>query len=204
MDKSEIVPSQRRTVIIISNDKIGGLAYRVVCCKFDPIIYIDKSTSTKRFLKLCRKGRIPLNLMVKMLISELLRSGKRPPRKLNGIKNNDDLKTVLESVKPLKLILFRAGLIVNKNLINLGYKILNIHCSSLPDYGGLGTIQKALNDKSYKQEATLHTVTQGIDRGEIINTEPYCLEPKKSYLWNEDTAYKAGIRLLEKTLGMIK
>ena len=55
-------------------------------------------------------------------------------------------------------------------------------------------------EKSYYQKATLHRLIETIDSGEVISEIDYKLDPKKSYLANENIAYSAAIKLLIKTL----
>ena len=83
------------------------------------------------------------------------------------------------------MFLFRAGLIINKKVIDTGVKILNTHCARLPQYGGLASISRALKNKDYNQKATLHQVTKKIDSGIIFNELPYELSASKSYFENE-------------------
>ena len=77
-------------------------------------------------------------------------------------------------------------------------KILNIHCAKIPEYGGIGVLDRALNDKAYNQEATLHIITERIDEGEVITVEPYKLQESLSYRENENIAYDAGIKLFNR------
>ena len=79
-----------------------------------------------------------------------------------------------------------------------GIKILNIHCAKIPEYGGIGVLDRALNNKAYKQEATLHIITERIDDGEIVAVEPYELKKNISYKANEEIAYSAGTQLFKK------
>ena len=124
------------------------------------------------------------------------RPGNKPPSNAPFVKSNSDLSLIIDSKKPSEVILFRAGLIIKSSLLNKGVKILNIHCTRLPDYGGIGTISRALRDRQYYQEATLHIVTSRIDEGEVIKTLQYKLEPSSCYCSNEMVAYQAGLTLL--------
>jgi methionyl-tRNA formyltransferase len=53
---------------------------------------------------------------------------------------------------------------------------------------------------AWEQQATLHRVTREIDRGEIVATRSYRLDPRLSYRRNEDRAYEAGMELLLEVL----
>lgn len=77
---------------------------------------------------------------------------------------------------------------------------MNIHCAKVPEYGGLGSIERAIKNRALEQYATLHQVTTTIDKGEIFDLEPFYLDAQKSYCFNENTAYEAGLRLLSRTV----
>ena len=135
-----------------------------------------------------------------MFLAEILRKGNKPSKNISTVKSNKTLIEIIKKNNYEKIILFRAGLIVNKRVINSGINILNIHAASFPNFTGIGSINKALKEKSYYQKATLHRLIETIDSGEVISEIDYKLDPKKSYLVNENIAYSAAIELLVKTL----
>jgi folate-dependent phosphoribosylglycinamide formyltransferase PurN len=98
------------------------------------------------------------------------------------------------------LILFRAGLVVNKSVLEAGVPVFNIHAATVPSYGGIGSINRAIKDRAYEQFASLHVVTTQIDKGRVVDRVGYRLHPKFSYCQNEDVAYRAAQRLLLKTV----
>ena len=188
------------TLVIIGNDKIGGQALKKIHnCKEIEIV-CDKSTNIKRVIKLLRSKKLSISLVLKMFLAEILRKGEKPNKNILTIKSNNNLVEILKKNNYEKVILFRAGLIVNKKVIDTGINILNIHAASLPDFAGIGSINKALIKKAYCQKATLHRLIETIDSGEIISEIDYKLDPNKSYLANENIAYSAAIKLLFKTL----
>ena len=134
-----------------------------------------------------------------MFVAELFRR-KWPAKKLPYINSNDTLRQYIINNKIDKIFLFKAGLIINKQILNLGVKVYNVHVTSLADYPGLGTIARALHHKSLSQTACLYRVEQGIDTGDVIDFEPYLLNPSSNYMENENMAYNAGIRLMYRTL----
>ena len=73
-----------------------------------------------------------------------------------------------------------------------------MHCASLPQYGGLASIYRALRDKNYDQKVCLHGVTDKITQGKLLLQEPYQLKPKRGYKVCEDIAYRSGFNLLKK------
>ena len=134
-----------------------------------------------------------------MALAELLR-----PRVSIGsypsVRSNRELRQILEEQKIDTVYLFRAGLIINRALIESGVDLLNIHCADVPEYAGLAALARALEDGALEQNAVMHRVTESIDGGEVLDREPYTLDAKRWYFQNEMTAYKAGIRLLFRQL----
>lgn len=191
---------QKKVLLIVGNDKIGRKLLANLNVNDSIVIYLDKSSSLKRVIKLIKRGSLSIWLIVKMFWADLLRKNYPSPD-LPAIYKNGDLIKVMSEIENLdKVYLFRAGLIISKKTLAAFPRIYNVHCGRLPDYGGLGIIQRALNDRAYDQCATLYQVTVSIDDGEIFDTEPYRLDPKRSYKYNEDSAYDAGIKLFGRIL----
>ena len=188
------------TLIIVGNDKIGGKALQKIKNFSGIEVFCDRSTNIKRVIKLLRRKKLTILLVFKMFFAEILRKGEKPKKNIPTIKSNKTLLELLKKNNYEKVILFRAGLIVNKQVIETGINMLNIHAASLPDFAGIGSIEKALVKKAYCQKATLHKLIESIDSGEVISELDYKLDPQKSYLDNEDIAYSAAIKLLVKTL----
>tara|TARA_Y100001978_G_C23561609_1_gene369588 strand:- start:69 stop:644 length:576 start_codon:yes stop_codon:yes gene_type:complete len=188
------------TLVIIGNDKIGGKALKAIHKCKNIEIYCDRSTNIKRLIKLLKRKKISIFVILKMLLAEILRKGNKPNKNIFTIKSNQTLLEIIKKNNYEKVILFRAGLILNKKVIDFGVNILNIHAASLPNFAGIGAINKALTEKVYQQKATLHRLIETIDSGEIISEIDYRLDPNKSYLANENIAYSAAIKLLVKTL----
>lgn len=187
-------------LLVLGNDKIAGLAYAKLLKLNELTILIDKSTNSKRILKLLQNKRIRLSLVFKMFWAELRRNGSKPPSHLSSIYSNNDLCRQLQKSSYEKVYLFRAGLIINESVLKLGLRILNVHAAKIPEYGGIGSINRALKDRAYEQCASLHVVTTEIDQGEVLDREPYILNQSQSYLKNEEIAYNAAISLLARSL----
>jgi methionyl-tRNA formyltransferase len=189
-----------KNLIILGNDKIAGGLSQQISNHESCVVYVDKSTNLSRVLKLLRRRIISPFLLAKMAVCELLRKGVRPSASLPSICNNDELLRAIELYKPDRLVLFRAGLIVNRSVIAKGVPVFNIHAAIVPDYGGIGSIDRAIKDKAYEQFASLHVVTTRIDEGEVIDRVAYRLNPSCSYCQNEGFAYLAAQQLLLKTI----
>ncbi len=191
-----------KTLLILGDDNITApIKNNSALDNPDILVSIDKSTNLYRVIKLVLSKSISPALIVKMIICNL-RRGSVPSKRNNfiQIKSNKELLDVIEEHKPSRIVLFRAGLIISKKVISSNIPLLNIHCAKIPEYGGIGSIQRALNDKAVNQFATLHQVTTTIDKGKVFDEEPFTLNLKKSYCYNENEAYSAGTTLLYRTL----
>ena len=188
-------------LLIVSNDKLGRkLINKLEEKKVDITIVYDQSSNLKRVIKLITRGVVKLPIFLKMYLAEL----KRKDFKVNGdydsIKTNQELIALLYNNSISEVYLFRAGLIINKKVIDTGVKLLNTHCAKVPLYGGLGSIPRAIRSGDYEQNATLHQVTEKIDSGIIYNELRYKMLSNNSYFKNEEIAYNSGIEMLVKWL----
>ena len=189
-----------KTLLVVGADKISLNAITSFRQSDALSIYVDRSTNIHRISRLLLRRRLALTLLLKMLYCEARRRGGARSGMYSSIRSNVQLVRIIEEEVPMRIVLFRAGLIINKAVLSLGVPVMNIHCARLPEYGGLGSINSALRAGSYQQNATLHRVTESIDAGAILETEPYLLDPASSYCENEARAYAAGARLLRRIL----
>jgi len=191
----------KRTLILVGNDKIGKRSYLKISSKeFDLSSFdftMDASTSIFRIYRLIKNRRITLRCFFIISFSEVMRKNAPPLKYANKIRSNEDLHNLIRKNSYGRVILFRSGLVINRKNLSLGVPFFNIHCASIPEYAGLCSIYRALKDGALNQQCCLHLVTTKIDdSSEILDTEPYILDQDRSYFWNEETAYEAGIRLL--------
>ena len=143
-----------KTIIVVGNDKIGGSALQALngySGSEKNSYYVDQSTNVRRLRKIISNGSLSVPLLGKMVLCEKLRSGHKPLKSTPVIRSNKDLAEIIRKKRPKEVILFRAGLIINSEVLSQGVKILNTHCARLPDYGGIGSIARALKDKEYNQ-----------------------------------------------------
>lgn len=185
-----------KTLIILGNDKIGGAAFERLSFFQSLSIMIDQSSNLTRVFELIRKKKIGIQLFIKMILAELMRSGSKPPNSLPSISSNAQLLERIKKECFQKIILFRAGLIIRKSVIETGIQIFNVHAARVPEYGGIGSINRALQDEVFDQFACFHRVTDKIDVGEVLDIESFTLSSDKPYYVNEDIAYAAATRLL--------
>jgi methionyl-tRNA formyltransferase len=186
-------------LLVIGNDRIARSFMRGRTLPPNTELVIDRSTSITRVFRLVRRGSLTPEVVLRMAWAEFRRPDPGP---VEGpeVRSSGDLTIMAKRRKPSEILLFRAGIIVRPDLLSLGIPVYNLHSARLPEYGGLGTIFRALTDGAYDQQATLHRVNEKIDAGEVLDTEPYRLDPKLSYGANEAIAYAAGMKLLDRTL----
>jgi methionyl-tRNA formyltransferase len=189
-------------MLVVGNDKLGRRLLARLGDPVDQLVVFDQSTDLQRVWKLLRRRSLQLSWVIQMAWAEWQRPDTSV-RSRPAIVSNEDLLRLIQAEQLTRIYLFRAGLIVNRKVLESGVEVLNIHCARLPAYGGLGSIARALVAGDYVQEATLHRVTKRIDEGEVLATEPYQLQKTLSYRENEDRAYAAGIELLYKELAML-
>ena len=107
-----------RTLIILGSDKIAGsAAAKIDKMQEDSKIVIDRSTNFLRVKKLLQSGALSPILVCKMACCEVMRRDKRPSMNLQGISSNSELLKVIIEFEPDRLILFRAGLIISKKIL---------------------------------------------------------------------------------------
>lgn len=189
-----------KTLLILGNDKISAQVHASLPLDERLVVAIDHSTNAGRVLRLLRRGSLTLRLVAQMFWCELCRSAPRGSSMGESVASNGDMVRLINRYAPQRVVLFRAGLIINRAVLATGVPIMNIHCAKVPEFGGIGSIARALRDHAYQQCATLHQVTETIDSGVVFDTEAYELDPDRSYCENEDKAYAAGYCLLLRTL----
>ena len=187
------------TFLILSDDRYN----RNIINKNDfknTLIIIDKSNSFMRIIRLLLKRKLDLILVLKMFCAELYRKKSTLEQKVSIIRTNQDLIKLYSTFKPENIFLFRTSLILRGKILESGVNLYNIHCASLPDFGGLGAINRAINERKFNQNATMHVVSEKVDEGLIIDIEQFELNEKLSYRENEEISFDAGLNMLKRHL----
>jgi methionyl-tRNA formyltransferase len=187
-------------LLVVSDDYWGARAEAIATSYSDVAVAIDRSGGAGRALRLVLRGSIPLAAAMNMFVAAHLLPSMRPKTQ-QSFASNRELQDIAANQRASHIILFRAGLIVSGATL-VGYKVTNVHCADLNAFGGLASIWRALNAGAMKQCATLHQVTDQIDVGTVLDTEPYVLNRHSSYSNNERAAYEAGLRLVDRTLSL--
>ncbi|MCP4876329.1 MAG: phosphoribosylglycinamide formyltransferase [Gammaproteobacteria bacterium] len=91
------------------------------------------------------------------------------------------LQHYLESVNPDYIVLAGFMRILSPAFINaFKHRIINIHPSLLPDYKGLNTHQRVLDNGEKQHGVSIHLVTSELDAGPIIMQASYPVLPGNS------------------------
>src|SRR6202034_3807751 len=85
------------------------------------------------------------------------------------IKNNPELRSRLEAIRPDAIIVVAYGRIIPDWMLNLPrWGNLNLHASLLPKYRGAAPIQWAVANGETVTGATTMRIDQGLDTGDIL------------------------------------
>ena len=104
----------------------------------------------------------------------------------------ESLATRIYEINPKLIVLAGFMKVLSPQFVRLFRgKILNIHPSLLPQYPGLNTHQRVLEDKKKIHGVSVHLVTEDLDGGPVIAQDSV-------YVLPEDTAESLAERVLER------
>ena len=104
----------------------------------------------------------------------------------------ESLATRIYEINPKLIVLAGFMKVLSPQFVRLVRgKILNIHPSLLPQYPGLNTHQRVLEDKKKVHGVSVHLVTEDLDGGPVIAQDSV-------YVLPEDTAESLAERVLER------
>ena len=183
-------------LLLTGNDKMSHKLVSEVQAMYPNInVAIDKSLGILKVIKLLfkRNNSVTLFFLLNSLLAEILRK-KFYVANLSQFKKDFDLNKILEKVEPDLIIVYKGSHIFSKSIIEK-FKIINIHCSdaSFKNYRGLGSIYKSFKNKEKNPKVTVHEIVTKIDAGKVLFTKNYKFDFGKSYKFNENIAYDAGI-----------
>ena len=187
-----------RQLLVVSDDYWGARAESVIAKNEKVVVAVDRSGGLIRALKLVLRRSVPVRAAMHMWLAQRSLPGDKPKSTL-AFADNAGLRTLAEREHITGIVLFRAGLIISGKTLEHCH-VRNIHCADIHDFGGLASIYRALKAGAFYQKATLHTVTNRIDEGDVLDVEPFELDPKAGYAANEALAYEAGLRLLVRAM----
>jgi methionyl-tRNA formyltransferase len=161
-------------------------------------IVLDKSPQLLRTIKLIFRRKLTVGQVLKIYMcrNRMKKKSVDYSSKLT-VTNQYELLDIVENFKPELLVAIQCSMIFNVSRFPTKLKMLNIHGASLPQYGGLGALFRAIADESYNQECVLHLLTNDIDKGKTLASIKYYLDPNLSYCQNYERSIIAGKKLIE-------
>lgn len=119
---------------------------------------------------------------------------------------NVNSKKVISFVNETKadiLLSVRPGQIFKKSFINNVPQIRNLHCSKLPQYGGIGAVFQALANNEKELGCSIHDVLdEKIDSGTVIAQRVLNTIPSKSVFYHTILLYKLSQEVIRQGLSV--
>ena len=104
----------------------------------------------------------------------------------------ESLATRISEINPKLIVLAGFMKVLSPQFVKLFRgKVINIHPSLLPEYPGLNTHQRVLEDKKKIHGVSVHLVTEDLDGGPVIAQDSV-------YVLPDDTAESLAKRVLER------
>src|SRR4051812_396296 len=103
-------------LLVVGNDRICRAYLQQNPLPQGVTVAVDKSTDAFRVLKLLRSGSLSIGLVVRMFLADRERPDA-PPIVGTSISSSAQLRQMVRRLNPDSIILFRAGLIIRKDLI---------------------------------------------------------------------------------------
>ncbi len=117
------------------------------------------------------------------------------------IKDNGDLRLILEEVAPDVIVVVAYGKILPKWMLELPSKgCINLHASLLPAYRGASPIQSVLLDGRDITGVTVMKINERLDAGDILAQKEVKILPEDNAQTLHDKLSIVGAELLAETL----
>jgi methionyl-tRNA formyltransferase len=114
-------------------------------------------------------------------VKQLAEAAGLPVMQPEKIKNNPELRSRLEAIRPDAIIVVAYGRIIPEWMLQLPrWGNLNLHASLLPKYRGAAPIQWAVANGETVTGATTMRIDQGLDTGDILLQRPLAIEPHQT------------------------
>ncbi len=134
---------------------------------------------------------------VKVLAQELGLRVYQPEK----VKENQELKEILEGIKPDLIVVAAYGKILPEWLLDLPkYGTINVHASLLPKYRGASPIQWAILNGEAETGITIMKVIPELDAGPILSQGKVKIEEEDNAKTLHDKLANLGAELLIKTI----
>jgi methionyl-tRNA formyltransferase len=117
------------------------------------------------------------------------------------IKNNPELRSRLETIRPDAIIVVAYGRIIPDWMLQLPrWGNINLHASLLPKYRGAAPIQWAVANGETVTGATTMRIDQGLDTGDILLQNTLAIEPDQTAEQLFPLLARSGASLMLETL----
>jgi methionyl-tRNA formyltransferase len=114
-------------------------------------------------------------------VKELAEKAGVPVVQPEKIRNNPDLRALLEAIQPDAIIVVAYGRIIPEWMLNLPrYGNINLHASLLPKYRGAAPIQWAIANGETVTGSTTMRLDPGLDTGDILLQRVLPIEPDQT------------------------
>ncbi len=132
-------------------------------------------------------------------ISRLLQQNNIPVIHTNDV-NTGRMIERFKQLAPDMILSCYFNQLIKRPVLDLPYKVLNIHAGLIPQYRGVEAIMPAILNREPALGVTLHKVNEELDAGEVLAQDKIPYAPALSLLdWNI-TLMTRGIGLLENYL----
>src|SRR5438128_3809841 len=122
-----------------------------------------------------------------------------------AIKQNDDFREQLESVKPSEIVVVAYGRIIPRWMIDLPpLGNINLHASLLPKYRGAAPIQWAIANGENVTGVTTIRIDAGLDTGDILLQKEISIAPEDTTETLAPRMAAVGAELMVETLHGLK
>jgi len=117
------------------------------------------------------------------------------------IKDNEELRRILEEIKPELIVVAAYGKLLPEWLLNIPKKgAINVHASLLPKYRGASPIQAALLNGEEETGITIMKVSPELDAGDILSQESLKIDREDNAQTLHDKLSALGAKLLVETI----
>jgi methionyl-tRNA formyltransferase len=134
-------------------------------------------------------------------VKQLAEAAGLPVVQPEKIKNNPELRSRLEAIRPDAIIVVAYGRIIPEWMLQLPrWGNLNLHASLLPKYRGAAPIQWAVANGETVTGATTMRLDQGLDTGDILLQRPLAIDPDQTAEQLFSLLAQSGAGLMLETL----
>ncbi len=133
-------------------------------------------------------------------IAQFCKKERVPSLNVTNLNNNKSIQFI-ENIDHDIVLSLRPGQIFHSKFISATQKILNIHCSRLPNYRGMGSVLQTLAAGEAKTSISFHLIeNEEVDNGPIVLQKKVNINPKQSVFGVTATLYRLASSQMVKAL----